>query len=157
MSAEEPLLYLRAAEERDQQKIRKLVRGAHLNPLGLEWPHFRVVEDARRGAIAGIGQIRPHGKHTQELASIVVDPAYQKRGIGGLIVRTLLARTTGPLYLFCRAEMAPYYVRFGFVPATAQELPPRLAWRLRIGTALTGLISRFRRVPLRVLAMRRVP
>ena len=53
------------------------------------WTHFYVVEN--EGAIIGCGAIGPYwGKEDESsLFTIFVDPAYQKKGIGRLIIETL--------------------------------------------------------------------
>lgn len=164
-----PLLWLRAATADDQAVIRARVRAARLNPLHLAWRDFVVIEDAARGEIVAVGQLRPHSGGVLELASIAVAPAWQGQGLGAVIVSVLMARVAGPLYLFCRSEMAAYYTRFGFRAAAAAELPSRLAWQLRIGQAVLGAANWFmhqgvgkllghrnrRRRPLGVIAMLR--
>lgn len=154
-------LLLRAAQPQDQRAIRSLVRRARLNPLNLRWDHFLVVEDMCAGILAGVGQIRPHRDGAQELASLVVHPGYQGRGIGRALVHTLISRAAynaarpARLYLFCRAEMEPYYVQFGFTKVDASQLPGSLAWMLRAGQFFSRLASAVRVRPVEVIAMRR--
>ena len=79
-------------------------------------------EDA--GAIVGIGQVKTHGDGTRELASIAVIPAHQSQGIGGAIIKTLLAHEQGVVHLTCRRDLQGYYERFGFRRLDPTGFPP---------------------------------
>lgn len=125
---------LRPAVEGDQKEIRKMVRAARLNPLGLDWRRFLVVE--RDGQLLGIGQVKPRGDGSRELASLAVRPAHQGQGIGGTLIRALIAREEGPLYLMCRPPLEGYYVRFGFVRADPDQLLPVLRRLHHIGRVI---------------------
>lgn len=117
------LMNIRPATEADQQTIRRLIKEANLNPMSLNWPHFVVAEDD--GAIVGVGQVKPHGDGSRELASIAVIPARQGWGIGRALIETLLTRERGVvLYLTCRRELEGYYERFGFRRVERSEHPP---------------------------------
>jgi amino-acid N-acetyltransferase len=151
------LLVIRAGRAQDAASIRGLVLRARLNPVNLQWRRFVVAEDCRTGALAGIGQVRVHGDGAQELASIVVAPGYRHRGIGRAIVRTLMSRTEGALFLFCRAEMGSYYARLGFEEVDIPQLPGSLARMLHVARLYTGLAKRLGFAPARVIAMRRAP
>ncbi len=117
-------IFIRAATANDQATIRAMVRAAHLHPLHLDWPRFIVAEE--QGQIVGIGQIKVLGDGTRELASLVTAPTHQGLGIGGAIVRTLQAASTGPLYLRCATHNVAFYQRFGFVELPADAMPPDL-------------------------------
>jgi N-acetylglutamate synthase-like GNAT family acetyltransferase len=136
-------IYLRAAVAADAPAIRRMVRAAGINPLGLHWQNFVVAEDALRAGeqgenVAGIGQVKRHGDGSRELASIAVRPELQGTGIGSAIVRTLLARERGPLYLICREELTGYYARFGFRAVTA-GLSPYMRRIHRLGRAFVAV------------------
>ena len=90
--------------------------------MSLNWPNFVVAEDG--GAIVGIGQVKTHGDGSRELASIAVIPARQSQGIGGAIIKTLLAREQGVVHLTCRSQLQGYYERFGFRRLDPAEFPP---------------------------------
>jgi N-acetylglutamate synthase-like GNAT family acetyltransferase len=146
-------VYLRAAVAADAPVIRRMVYAAGINPLSLHWQNFVVAEDALRmgEAVVGIGQVKQHGDGSRELASIAVRPEWQ--GIGSAIVRTLLAREHGPLYLLCREQLTGYYARFGFCTVTA-ELPPSMRRIQHIGRAVLHVARVFRRdVPEPVVMM----
>ena len=115
-------LIIRPATAADQAAIRAIVRAAGINPVGIDWPRFLVA--AAGDDIVGIGQVKPHGDGTRELASIAVVPQWQRRGVAGLIIRALLARETGALHLICLPEMSAYYARFGFRRLARSELTP---------------------------------
>ena len=123
-----PTITLRPAAAADQTTIREMVRAARLNPRRLEWQNFLVAERQMPGGpaqIVGIGQLRPHGPGVVELGSLAVVDAVQGQGVGSQLVKALLARAQGPLYLMCRGEMAPYYTRFDFVELTRPaDMPP---------------------------------
>lgn len=112
---------LRPATAQDQKTIVEIVHAAGINPTSLQWPRFVVAEED--GSIVGVGQIKPHGDGSRELASIAVIPERQGRGVGSEIVRALLANSTGPLYLTTREALESYYVRFGFRRIDRAEMP----------------------------------
>ncbi len=140
-------VYLRAATADDQRTIRRIVTAAGLNPVHLDWPNFLVAEAVDGVAhgnaphIVGVGQIKPHGDGSRELASIAVLEAYQRRGIAALIIQTLLAREAGDVYLYCGDTMPAYYTRFGFVEVDAEALPRSVRRWFRFGRAAVRLVS----------------
>lgn len=144
---------LRLATAADQATISAMVRDAQLNPLRLHWRDFLVAEDERR--IVGIGQIRPHDDGSRELSSLVVARECRGTGVGSQIVRALLAREPGPIYLFCREQLTPFYARFGFRVTASQALPRGLARMLRLGNLLTSAEALFSGHYVRIVAMRR--
>lgn len=115
-----------------------MVRGAHLNPLDLNWRRFLVAEDTT--GIVGVGQIRPH-KKAPELASLVVREGRRKQGIGGQLVRALIAQSPGTLYLFCGRDMEGFYARFGFQTLSVRESPPALRYKYILMRLITRLIE----------------
>ena len=143
---------LRKATADDQPVIRRLVRTAGLNPLNIHWPNFLIAEDHEQ--VVGIGQVKPHRDGSRELASIAVIPERQKQGLGSLIIRALLARERGPLFLLCVDGNETFYGRFGFRLVQVHALPPilRNTYRLgRIATLLASLVGS----RIRIIAMHR--
>jgi N-acetylglutamate synthase-like GNAT family acetyltransferase len=138
---------IRAATEGDQATIRRLIREANLNRMSLDWPHFVVAEED--GAIVGIGQVKPHGDGSRELASIAVVPAKQGLGIGSAVIKTLLARERGVLHLTCRRQMQGYYERFGFRNLEPSEFPPYFGRMIPLVNVFARLLGT------RILVMRR--
>lgn len=117
-------LNLRAAEAPDHGVISELVSSARLNPMGLDWRRFTLVEDAD-GEVVACGQIKPHRDGSRELASLVVAEPWRGKGIGSAVVHALMADQGPPLYLMCRSSLMDYYARFGFEELTPEmEQPP---------------------------------
>lgn len=107
----------------DERAIRALIHRVKINPIGLDWRRFLVATD-EHGAVVGCGQVKPHQDGTQELASIAVRPERQGQGIGSEIVRRLLTKHPGPLYLTCQARLGTFYEPFGFQRVPPETLSP---------------------------------
>jgi N-acetylglutamate synthase-like GNAT family acetyltransferase len=122
-----PAYQLRKARRGDASSIRRLVRGAFLNPFGVDWRRF-IVAVSPDGEVIGGGQLKPHRGGWTEMASIVVHPEWQGLGIGSRIVAALVEDSDPPLWLTCRRELVGFYERFGFC-----LLDPRInaPWMLR--------------------------
>jgi len=135
------MITLRRATAADAPVIRRLIHAERLNPFGLNWRRFWLVMD-EDGRVVGCGQVKPHRDGSRELASIVVLPAWRKRGAASAIIRQLLKENPPPLYLTCRAELTGFYARFGFeVVENPAELPPyfrRIAKVFRLLRHLTS-------------------
>ena len=117
-----PAQIIRMAVEADATAIQQLVRQARLNPTGLNWRHFWVAVTPKN-QVVGCVQIKPHRDGSQELASLVVAEPYRGQGIARVLVENLLQEHAGPLYLMCRSELGPFYMRFGFHSLTVDEMP----------------------------------
>jgi amino-acid N-acetyltransferase len=115
---------LRSATKDDEKKINDLIHQVGINPMNLNWERFLVAEDD--GAFVGCGQIKPHTDGALELASLAVVPERQGAGIGALLVRALVERAPGELYLTCLNNMVPYYRRFGFEEVGVEAMPRSL-------------------------------
>ena len=146
-------IFLRAATAADQSRIRQIVRAAGINPMSLAWPRFIVAED--RGQIVGVGQVKPHGDGSRELASIAVVPERQTEGIGSVIVETLIRLENGPLYLTCASHNEGYYLRFGFRTLQRAEMPRDLRRLHRLGRVIISVVNLFTRRRERMLVMGR--
>ncbi len=116
------MIHVRPAQTEDQKTIERIIHDAGINPMSLDWHRFVIAEDD--GAVVGIGQIKPHGDGSRELASIAVIPERQSQGIGSEIIRTLLAQEHSTLYLTCREQLETYYTRFGFRRVPRDEMTP---------------------------------
>src|SRR5260221_6437237 len=112
---------IRPAVAEDQAPIKQIIHEAQINPRNLDWPRFVVAEAS--GKIVGVGQVKPHKDGSRELASIAVIPDYQRRGIAGRIIETLLAGEQSHLYLMCEAKNEKLSQRFGFRRIESQEMP----------------------------------
>ncbi len=84
-----------------------------LNPMGVAWSNF-LVTVAENGRIVGCGQIKTHRDGAQELASVAVIETYRKKGIATQIIRQLLAKHDGPVWLMCESGLVPFYKPYGF-------------------------------------------
>jgi N-acetylglutamate synthase-like GNAT family acetyltransferase len=114
---------IRPAVRGDDRSIRAMVRREHLNPLGVDWRNFFVAVNSG-WRIVGIGAVKTHGDGSRELASIATDPDWRDQGVAGAVIRTILEREDGPLYLTCRETMAGFYERFGFEEIGREKMPP---------------------------------
>ena len=154
MDAESSSAYefrVRCAGETDSPLIRELIRDAGINPTGLDWRRFSLAVD-EHGAVIGCGQIKPHGDGSDELASIAVVPAWQRRGVATALIRYLLANHPDTIYLTCRRRLGKFYERFGFTAASKDSLPPYFRRVSRASNAL----ERFHILPEGIIVMKRV-
>ncbi len=142
-------MQLRPASATDQPAIERIIRAAHINPMGLDWQRFVVAE--QDGEVIGTGQIKTHGDGSRELASIAVAPPYQRRRIASAIIGELLARETGPVYLFCRSPLESFYERFGFRRIDHNEMSPYFRRMYGVATAFWKIAHR----PVQVIVMKR--
>jgi len=141
---------LRPAVEQDFPHIQKLIISGQINPSGLDWRRFVVIEQA--GSIIACGQIKPHRDGCQELASIAVQPEFRGQGIARKIIEHLMAEYGGgPLYLMCRSSLGPLYEKFGFRVLSQEEMPKYF----RRVSKLAGLIEPLRGSGDTLLAMGR--
>jgi amino-acid N-acetyltransferase len=130
---------IRPATAKDIWAIRKMVFSAKLEPTQLRWEQFWLIEcDAK---LVACGQLR-NFDGAQELGSLVVLPAWRKRGLGTYLTKYLIARATKPLYLECLGKkLANYYSRFGFVPISWHDIPKSLKFKFgisQVGRILLG-------------------
>jgi amino-acid N-acetyltransferase len=127
---------LRPAIADDEIAIHRLVREGRINPTGIRWDRFVVIE-APDGEIAACGQVKPHRDGSFELASIVTAPAYRGQGLARRIIEHLIASHPGVLYLMCRPAVGPMYEKFGFRDVREIDLP-RYFRRIRSLGAFMG-------------------
>jgi N-acetylglutamate synthase-like GNAT family acetyltransferase len=134
---------IRPATQADQPVITALVRASGINPLNLDWPRFRVAEDA--GRVVGVAQIKTHGDASRELASLAVAPDRQGEGIGGALIEYWLDQPEGqpPLFLMCRNELESYYTRFGFRRVGRAEMPAYFRRMTRVAAVFMGVAALF--------------
>jgi N-acetylglutamate synthase-like GNAT family acetyltransferase len=144
---------IRPATEADQATITKLIREAGLNPRHLDWAHFLIAEV--EGQIAGLRQVKTHAHGTREVASGLVLPQYRRQGISAQLMREILAREKGPLYLMCDRSRAAYYEQFGFEAVAPNELPADFGREYRLGRLITTLMSLFSRHKIRIIPLKR--
>lgn len=147
-------VHIRAAEPGDQVAIWRLIYEGRINPMGLHWPNFLVAQ-ASDGRIVGCGQIKAHKDGSRELASIAVTAAYRGNGLAAAIIRELLRREQGTLYLYCAPRLRTFYPRFGFAEVDVADLPSLLRRTLRFGQALVAPFAALMGTELGPIAMRR--
>ena len=149
---------LRPAAQADFPAIRELIHAVNINPTGLDWRRF-VIAVNPGGELVGCGQVKPHRDGSHELASIAVIPKMRGNGVARVIIERLLAEHSGVLFLTCRANMGPFYTKFGFRIAELREMPRyfRTVQRfasamLRLGMVDYGLLIMIRDDPHRPFA-----
>jgi N-acetylglutamate synthase-like GNAT family acetyltransferase len=130
---------IRPACAEEAVTIRSMIRAEQLDPLNVHWENFLVAE--ANGRIIGIGQIKPY-PGARELGSLVVVADQRQTGVGAAIIQALIAKESGPLYLFCLAFREPYYAKFGFRSVTAHDLPPALKSKYALGAFFTRLFRK---------------
>jgi N-acetylglutamate synthase-like GNAT family acetyltransferase len=141
---------LRPAVREDARTIRQMIFAERLNPFSLNWRHFTLAEDPN-GNVAGCIQVKTHGDGTRELASLVVRAEFRRQGLARQMIEAILAREEGPIYLTCRASLAPFYNRFGFNTLADPDLSPYFR-RLR---RAFRFLQRLTRLPEDLAVMRR--
>lgn len=146
-------VHIRPAQQEDQQTIVSFIKRAHLNPRNLDWSHFLIAEE--NGQIIGIRQVKVHAQGTREVASGFVLPEYRHQGVSARLMREILERESGQLYLMCNQKWAPYYEQFGFRRAVINQLPADFRKEYWIGKVITSLISVFRKDKIRIIPMKR--
>jgi N-acetylglutamate synthase-like GNAT family acetyltransferase len=144
---------IRKADQGDQAAITTIVRRAHLNPRGLAWRGFVVAE--RNGSIVGVAQVRVHRDGTHELASLVVRPSLQGRGIASRMIAALLADDRGEMYTLIDRRFADHFRQWGFLPVDSGRLPRSMLRTYRIGRVVTGIASILTRKRVRIVPLRR--
>ena len=131
---------IRNARPADMPAIRVMVLRERLDPTQLRVENFIVAETVEAGQprIIGCVQMRRYAG-ARELGSLVVAPDWRGRGVGSALVRWLLAGEAGDVYLECRAELAPYYRRFGFEQVGWMDLPAALKLKFGLGRLFSRL------------------
>jgi N-acetylglutamate synthase-like GNAT family acetyltransferase len=137
----EETVSLRRASKYDQPRIRQLVRGEHLNPMGLDWRHFWLAESSQ-GEVIGCGQVKPHSDGSRELASLVVVPSWRRQGVAAALIERLEDEAGAPLWLTCRSVLVPFYEQFAFAEITDdRQLTPYFS-RLRRAAKVFFMLAR---------------
>jgi N-acetylglutamate synthase-like GNAT family acetyltransferase len=128
---------IRPATAADAKRIKDLAREVKINTMGLNWERFIVAED--NGEFVGCTQIKPHKDGSKELASVAVVPGRQGQGVGSMLVKAMLERETGTLYLTCLKHNVSFYEQFGFRRIEAAEAPGSFKLIIRADRILTKL------------------
>jgi GNAT superfamily N-acetyltransferase len=114
---------IRPARSEDEQAIRELIHRVNINPMGLDWHRFLVIED-ENGYLIACGQVKPHKDGSRELASIAVDENFRGQGYARQIIERLMTENPPPLYLTCRQTKRGMYEKFDFRSLTYKEMTP---------------------------------
>lgn len=123
------MLDIRPAIASEQPLLRRIISTAHLDPSNLHWENFVIAEwDSQ---IAGIAQVKPY-RDCREFGSLVVLPAFRKRGIASQLIQHCLAHEQGPIYLMCERKMESFYNAQGFRAISFAEAPPTLRIKLTV-------------------------
>ncbi len=137
---------IRPAQANEEAIIKAMIRGEQLDPFNVHWQNFLVATEGER--IVGIGQVKPY-RSGRELGSLAVVADRRQTGIGGAIIKALIARENGPLLLFCLAFREPFYAKFGFRRVGVSDIPGEFKLKYALGTAITRLVGH------RVIVMKR--
>ncbi|MCA1995311.1 MAG: GNAT family N-acetyltransferase, partial [Coleofasciculus sp. S288] len=102
--------------------------------------------------LVACGQLR-NFSGAQELSSLVVVPAWRKRGLGTYLTKHLIQEATQPVYLECLGEkLVKFYIGLGFVPISWQDLPRSL--KLKFG--LPQLARNLFKIPVEIMQYQRL-
>jgi len=146
-------IHIRPARQEDQQTIVSFIEQAKLNPRNLHWQNFLIAEE--NGQAIGIRQVKVHPQGTREVASGFVLPEYRRQGISAQLMKEILSREKGTIYLMCRDRRTPYYDQFGFRQVESNQLPSDFRKEFRIGRIVTSLMSIFSKDKVRIVPMKR--
>ncbi len=135
-------MLIRPATAQDQPHIISLARAERINPTGLNWPKFIVAEEG--GEIIGAVQLRNHPDGSQELGSLVVAPAFRRRGVAAKMIERCLGGASGRVLIITGGAHADYYARWGFRRIKPREAPPFVCLNYWMGYLGGGLISMLR-------------
>lgn len=128
---------MRGAVAADAADIAQLVRvhaaAGLLLPRSEEEIHaaiddYVVVVDAH-GRVQGCAALHSYSPSLAEVASVVVDPASQRLGLGGLAVRGVeaMARRRGHGQVFALTLADRFFESLGYEPADVAQYPEKLA------------------------------
>lgn len=130
---------LRAAGAADRERIKEMVRGARLNPMGLAWERFTVAVTAEN-EIIGCVQLKPHRGGVLELASLVVSKEWRRKGVARRLIDHLKQRAGPPLWLMCTSRLTTFYEPFGFRRVRlGQPMAAYYRWLLRMAYFLNRM------------------
>ena len=146
-------IHIRPARQEDQETIVSFIKQAKINPRNLHWQNFLIAEE--NGQAVGIRQVKVYAGGTREVASGFVLPEYRRQGISALLMKEILSRESGTLYLMCRDRRTSYYEPFGFRQVPVSELPADFRKEYQIGRIVTTLLSLFSKDRVRIVPMRR--
>ena len=129
------MIQVRWARGSDVRSIRALVRPLAGNTLTPKDPvayyealqQFRVAQDPDvPGRIIGCGALHVMWDELAEVRTLAVHPDFARRGLGGLLLETLLddARELGLRRIFCLTFETDFFTHHGFSPIVGQAAEP---------------------------------
>ena len=142
---------IRPATAQDQPHILSLARAERIKPTGLDWPKFIVADEG--GKIIGAVQLRSHPDGSKELGSLVVAPAFRRRGVAAQLIERRLGGATGRVLIITGGAHADYYGRWGFRRIKPGEAPPFVCLNYWMGYLGGGFLSMLRGRPVNHLAV----
>jgi len=111
---------LRRATKKDSRQLRKIIKQVGINRFGVHWKRFFVLE--KEGEIIGCVQLKTHLASYQELTSLAILPAWQKKGLSSILMEACIEASTKELFLVCDVELEPLYTRNGFQRHQGKQL-----------------------------------
>src|SRR4051812_29175588 len=100
------------ASEEDMAFVREHIARFHLDPERLEARQFTIFWDDDR--IVAFGRVKPYADGTCELGGVGVVEEVRGRGVGELVVRTLI-RAFPVEDVWITTDLPGWFERFGFV------------------------------------------
>ena len=140
-----PNCIFRKAVVDDAQTIKQMVYGEWLNPIGLDWRNFWVIE--REQTVIACVQLRPWGNF-KELSSLVVLSDYRKNGIGTYLAKSAIEQANTSVYLSCGSNLKSFYRRCSFKQVSRSKIPIAIAFEF----GLSWIIAASRRKQLIFMA-----
>lgn len=127
----------RKARMQDVRPLLSLINGYAQKGIMLPRTEFELAENIRdfmvicaAGEVVGCGALHFYTPREAEIRSLAVAPAYQKAGIGAMLVAALEAeaRDCGIEALFAFTYVAKFFAKLGFREVERGELPLK-AWK----------------------------
>jgi N-acetylglutamate synthase-like GNAT family acetyltransferase len=116
----EEITYRKSTAE-DLPQIIELLEKVRGDGQNMDKEDFLVA--ALRQKIIGCGRIKEMEDNSFELASVAVAEQFRNKGIGGKLVRMLIAQNKRrPIYLMCRKSRQNFYEKYGFREIEENEL-----------------------------------
>jgi len=125
-------LTLRTLGEEEARKVLPLSRGEGWMQTEEDWRHLIRWSDGStyialdQDLVVGVGAAVPYGSERGRLANIITHPEYRRRGIGQVVVQTLLRelrkRGISKIDLDSTLQGQELYERLGFLPSYPIEL-----------------------------------
>lgn len=129
----------------DLSTIRSLVLSEKLNPLFLDASNFCVVENANR--VIACAQVREIDSDNAELASVVVERKFRRRGLGAVVIKAAMEaaveRGVDPrnVYLLTVLRKRGLYNKSGFKVIETADAPSLMRVEAMVGSVIVKLLD----------------